>query len=95
MYSDMDRGALPPRSFLIRRSSDQGFIAASRSLSQLYTSFIGFWCQGIHRLLLVALPIHYYLGYFYTTEIFIFLLCSCQGAKIKSILIIIKFLFYF
>lgn len=56
MYSGMDCGALPPQSFLIRTSTDQGFLAAPRSLSQLCTSFIGFWCQGIHRLLLVALP---------------------------------------
>ena len=34
----------------IRRFTDQGLFAPPRDLSQLITSFIGFLCQGIHRL---------------------------------------------
>jgi hypothetical protein len=40
--------------FPIRRSPDQRLCAASRSLSQLATSFIACFCQGIHRAPLVA-----------------------------------------
>ena len=35
--------------FPIRKSSDQSLFAAPRSLSQRTTSFIAFWCQGIHQ----------------------------------------------
>jgi hypothetical protein len=38
----------------IRKSSDQRFCAAPRSLSQLYTSFIASLCQGIHRVPLLS-----------------------------------------
>ena len=38
----------------IRRSSDQGLLAAPRGLSQLATSFIAYWHQGIHHKPLVA-----------------------------------------
>ena len=38
----------------IRKSPDQSVLAAPRGLSQLATSFVVFWCQGIHQLLLVA-----------------------------------------
>ena len=40
--------------FPIRKSPDQRLCAASRSLSQLATSFIACFCQGIHRAPLVA-----------------------------------------
>ena len=40
--------------FPIRRSPDQSLLAAPRGLSQLATSFIAFWRQGIHRTPLVA-----------------------------------------
>ena len=40
--------------FHIRKSADRGLFAAPRSLSQLVTSFIGSWCQGIHLTLLFA-----------------------------------------
>ena len=40
--------------FHIRKSPDQSLFAAPRSLSQLVTSFIGSWCQGIHLMLLFA-----------------------------------------
>ena len=41
-------------SFLIRKSAGRSLFAAHRSLSQLITSFIGSWCQGIHLMLLFA-----------------------------------------
>ena len=40
--------------FHIRKSTDQCLFAAPRGLSQLVTSFIGSWCQGIHLMLLFA-----------------------------------------
>ena len=43
-------------SFLIRRSPDHWLCAPTRSLSQLITSFIGSWCQGIHHAPFVAWP---------------------------------------
>ena len=43
-------------SFLIRKSSDLWLCAPTRSLSQLITSFIGSWCQGIHHAPFVAWP---------------------------------------
>ena len=36
--------------FPIRKSSDQSFLAAPRSLSQPNTSFVGTFDQGIHRM---------------------------------------------
>ncbi|EFC30230.1 hypothetical protein C1336_000600002 [Campylobacter jejuni subsp. jejuni 1336] len=38
----------------IRKSTDQSFLTAPRSLSQSSTSFIAFTSQGIHHSLLVA-----------------------------------------
>ena len=43
--------------FPIRKSPDHSLCAAPRSLSQLVTSFIGSWCQGIPLALLLAWPI--------------------------------------
>ena len=40
--------------FHIRKSADRSLFAAPRGLSQLVTSFIGSWCQGIHLMLLFA-----------------------------------------
>ena len=40
--------------FPIRKSPDRSSFAAPRSLSQLITSFIGSWCQGIPLALLLA-----------------------------------------
>ena len=40
--------------FHIRKSPDRSLFATPRSLSQLVTSFIGSWCQGIHLMLLFA-----------------------------------------
>ena len=42
------------RGFPIQISPDHGLFAASRSFSQLITSFVGSWCQGIHPALFVA-----------------------------------------
>ena len=38
----------------IRRSADHSLLAAPRGFSQPSTSFIGSWCQGIHRAPLLA-----------------------------------------
>jgi hypothetical protein len=54
MYSVSDDGALPPPGFPIRTSPDHRSLAATRSFSQLTTSFIASWCQGILREPLVA-----------------------------------------
>ncbi|SVA67982.1 uncharacterized protein METZ01_LOCUS120836 [marine metagenome] len=40
--------------FPIRKSTDQRVFVAPRGLSQLTTSFIDFWSQGIHLVPLVA-----------------------------------------
>ena len=53
-YSYTDNRALPLLGFPIRKSPDQRVFASPRSLSQLITSFIAYWCQGIHRTPLVA-----------------------------------------
>ena len=42
------------RGFPIRKSTGRSLFAAHRSLSQLVTSFIGSWCQGIPFMLLLA-----------------------------------------
>ena len=36
--------------FPIRKSPDQSLLSAPRSLSQIITSFIAFYCLGIHRM---------------------------------------------
>ena len=51
---------LPQVGSPIRKSTDQRLFAPTRSLSQLITSFIGFWCQGIHPMLLIAWPFDLY-----------------------------------
>ena len=48
-------------SSLIRKSPDHWLCAPTRSLSQLITSFIGSWCQGIHHAPFVAWPIFIWL----------------------------------
>ena len=47
-------GGFTPVGFPIRKSPDHCLLAAPRGLSQLATSFIAFFCQGIHRAPLVA-----------------------------------------
>ena len=55
IYSCNDDLSIYLRSgFPIRISTGQWLFAPLRSFSQLITSFIGFWCQGIHPMLLVA-----------------------------------------
>ena len=46
--------------FHIRKSPDHWLCAPTRSLSQLITSFIGSWCQGIHHAPFVAWPLFVY-----------------------------------
>ena len=46
--------ALRHECFHIRKSADRSLFAAPRSLSQLITSFVGSWCQGIRLMLLFA-----------------------------------------
>ncbi len=45
---------LPHAGFPIRTSTDQYIFAVPRGFSQLVASFIGYWCQGIHPVLLVT-----------------------------------------
>ena len=54
MDSAMGHPASPGRGCPIRRSPDHSLLAAPRGLSQPSTSFIGSWCQGIHRAPLLA-----------------------------------------
>ena len=57
MYSERSHPLLSGWGYPIRRSPDQSVFAAPRSLSQLITSFIACWHQGIHHVLLVACSI--------------------------------------
>src|SRR5690606_2614695 len=57
MYSGRSHPILIGRGYPIRKSPDQSVFAAPRSLSQLITSFIACWHQGIHHVLLVACSI--------------------------------------
>ena len=54
MNSDSFDRVLPRSGYPIRKSTDQRVFASPRSLSQLITSFIAYWHQGIHYVLLVA-----------------------------------------
>ena len=47
-------GGFTSTGFPIRKSPDQSLLAAPRGLSQLATSFIAVFCQGIHHAPLVA-----------------------------------------
>ena len=47
-------GRLIPPGYPIRRCTGQSVFAAIRALSQLITSFIAYWHQGIHYVLFVA-----------------------------------------
>ena len=62
----------------IRKSAGQSVSAAHRSLSQLITSFIGFLCQGIHRVPLISS----YLSFAIDVRIYqSTTLCNFQGAR--------------
>ena len=54
MNSGRDDRALPRPGYPIRKSPGQSVLAAIRSLSQLTTSFIACWHQGIRHMLLTA-----------------------------------------
>ena len=54
IYSDTDNKALLLLGYPIRKSAGQRVFASHRSLSQLIASFIAYWHQGIHHVLLVA-----------------------------------------
>ena len=59
-YSDINSCLLRQLGFPIRKSPDQSVFAAPRSLSQLTTSFIASYLQGIHLLpVTVCLPVSY------------------------------------
>ena len=51
-----DDTALPVPGSPIRKSPGQSLLTALRGLSQLATSFIAYWCQGIHRTPFLAWP---------------------------------------
>ena len=57
MYSDERNRCSHRLGFPIRKSPDHSLLAASRSLSQLTTSFIAFLRQGIHTHALSSLTI--------------------------------------
>ena len=57
MNSVMDLVYCDTRGFPIRKSAGRWIFAPNRSLSQLVTSFVGSWCQGITLALLLAWPI--------------------------------------
>ena len=54
MCSGAGACALPQAGFPIRNPAGQRVLAPHRGLSQLAASFIGFPCQGIHRVPLVS-----------------------------------------
>src|ERR1051325_10086184 len=54
MDSAVGLQASPWRGCPIRTSPDHSLLAAPRGFSQPSTSFIGSWCQGIHRAPLLA-----------------------------------------
>jgi hypothetical protein len=58
MYSERDDQVLPWPGYPIRKSPGQSVLAAIRSLSQLSTSFIACWHQGIRHMLLTACSGH-------------------------------------
>ena len=89
-YSDINSCLLRQLGFPIRKSPDQSVFAAPRSLSQLTTSFIASYRQGIHLLpVTVCLPVSYIikkdkLFYVACSKMFYFLLAmtmNCQRTK--------------
>ena len=66
----------PSLGFPTQKSPDQSLFAAPRSLSQLSTSFIAYWCQGIHRTPLIT---------FLMIRNFMYSLSICQRTCGKSI----------
>ena len=62
----------------IRISTGQWLFAPLRSFSQLVTSFIAFWCLGIHPTLLVAWPLFELSSIFGFSSISIALTIDCD-----------------
>ena len=89
MYSLADEPVLTGTGYPIRRSTDRGLFAAHRGLSQLITSFIACWHQGIHHVLLVAFLLRY-----------LKLICAtsvpgeCQGGVAQTQQILMLYLIY-
>src|SRR6266446_5120018 len=54
MYSHKLEQVLPHSGYPIRKSPGHSVFTARRGLSQLATSFIAYWHQGIHYVLFVA-----------------------------------------
>ena len=54
MYSQELEQVLPHSGYPIRKSPGHSVFTALRGLSQLATSFIAYWHQGIHYVLFVA-----------------------------------------
>ena len=54
MCSDADNPTWLGLGFPIRKSPDKQLFAPTRGLSQLTTSFVDSWCQGIHRMPLLT-----------------------------------------
>ena len=70
--------------FPIRKSPDRRIFAPPRSLSQLITSFIGSWCQGIPLALLLAWPRRNQLRIFPYLLSQILPLLRCFSSQIKT-----------
>ena len=54
MYSDVSDCLLRQPGFPIRTSPDRSLLTAPRGISSFATSFVGSWCLGILRVLLLA-----------------------------------------
>ena len=64
--------------FPIRKSAGRNLFAAHRSLSQLVTSFVGSWCQGIPLMLFLAWTLLY-------NRLFSIIPCSLYRFELLSI----------
>ena len=88
-YGFIIRSPILSRSgFPIRKSADRGLFAAPRGLSQLVTSFIGSWCQGIHLVLFLAWSLKLFSG-----SLSAWIICDTQ--KLQSFYHVTMMLFIF
>ena len=71
----------------IRKSADRCVLTTPRSFSQLTTSFIGSWCQGIHPALFLTLPIVHERYFWYLYQ---FPLAFSQNCSIPDFLFFYK-----
>ena len=62
--------------FPIRKSTGRRLLTANRGLSQLITSFIGSWCQGIHLMLLFAWTIVQFYSLLWVSQFSVFFLVA-------------------